>query len=350
MKKIQSFILITVLLISISYADDRQDFSLMLEDARKGDVEAMCDLGLAYFYGNMTLKDPFKAKCWIQKAYGKGSARAGKLWEDLKLWRYSGKCKASFDDETLPKYTKGQTYKEPYTGMEFVFVPKGYFIMGCHKFAEKCDKDERPAHKVCINGFWMGKYEVTQKQWHSVMDDNPSRFNGVLSHPVENVSFDDIQKFIQILNSKTREKFLLPTEAQWEYACRNGGQNVNFSWGNEDNRPNENCGTCNSGAFYGQTAPVGSFPPNDLGLYDMAGNVKEWCRDIYYRAAYAGHVKKNPVYEGKGFSRVVRGGSFTDNTSKLRCSNRDKSIPGMKTGYIGFRLVLTRDNQENIKP
>ena len=343
MKKIHIFVVIAVLFFSMSYADDRLDFSSTLEEARRGDVEAMCDLGIAYFYGKETLKDPFKAKCWIKQAYDNGSVRAEKLWEDLELWRFSGKCEASFDDEILPEYTTGDIFKDPVTGTEFIFIRPGCFIMGCHKFAEKCDKDERPAHKVCVNGFWMGKYEVTQELWYRIMDSNPSRFNDDLRHPVENVSFDDIQRFIQILNSQSRDKFLLPTEAQWEYACRNGGDKVNFPWGNESYRPDANCGTCNSVTFYGKTAPVGSFPPNELGLYDMAGNVKEWCRDIYHKKAYAGHGKKNPVYERKGSSRVIRGGSFIDNTSNLRCTNRDKSISGMRSYYIGFRLALIRD-------
>jgi formylglycine-generating enzyme required for sulfatase activity len=344
MKKIRVFVATAALFFSISYAGDRPDFSSLLEEARRGDVEAMCDLGVAYSYGKETLKDPFKAKCWIKKAYDNGSVRAEKLWEDLELWRYSGKCEASFDDEILPKYTTGDIFKDPVTGMVFVFIPKGCFIMGCHNFAEKCDKDEKPAHKVCMDGFWMGIHEVTQMQWHRIMGSNPSRFNSDLHHPVENVSFDDIQKFIQILNSKSRDKFLLPTEAQLEYACRNGGKKVNFPWGNESYRPDANCGTCNSGTFYGETAPVGSFPPNELGLYDMAGNVKEWCRDVYHEKAYAGHAGKNPVYAGKGSSRVVRGGAFVDNILNLRCTSRNKFIPGMKSDYIGFRLVLTRDD------
>jgi len=342
MKKLKFFISVTLVFITISYANGQSDLPSMLEDARKGDIEAMCDLGIAYFYGNETLKDPFKAKCWIKKAYDNGSGRAEKLWDDLELWRYTGKCGALFDDEPLPKHTKGEIFKEPATGMEFVFIPKGCFIMGCQDVTEKCDKDETPAHKVCVDGFWMGKYEVTQKLWHHITGRNPSQFSGDLRRPVETVSFGDIQKFIQILNSKTGEKFSLPTEAQWEYVCRNGGQKLGFPWGNESYRPDANCGTCNSGAFYGETAPVGSFPPTELGLYDMAGNVREWCRDVYYKAAYVNHVKKNPVYEGKGFSRVVRGGSFADNTSELRCTNREKSIPGMRSSTIGFRLILIK--------
>ncbi|NOX33562.1 MAG: SUMF1/EgtB/PvdO family nonheme iron enzyme [Deltaproteobacteria bacterium] len=342
MKTIRFILIFTLIFISISHAKDMQKFPSMLANARKGDVEAMCDLGVAYFYGNNTLKDPFKAKCWIKKAYDKGSVRALKLWKDLELWRYSGKCDTSFDDEVLPKYAGGDIFKDPVTGMEFVFISGGCFKMGCDELKGKCDRDETPAHKVCVDGFWMGRYEVTQKSWYDIMGSNPSRFSSDLSRPVENISFDDIQKFIRRINLKTRNKFSLPSEAQWEYACRNGGQNIIFPWGNESYRPEENCGTCNSGSFHGETAPVGSFPPNELGIYDMGGNVKEWCRDVYHKNAYAQHNKNNPVYEGHGSLRVLRGGSFVDNTSKLGCTSRDKSIPGMRSDYIGFRLVLAR--------
>ena len=223
-----------------------------------------------------------------------------------------------------------------------VYIPGGTFEMGCGSWASDCQDDEKPVHAITVSSFYMGSTEVTQKLWHRVMGSNPSRFNSDESRPVENVSYEDIQKFIQILNTKTHEKFSLPTEAQWEYAARNGGQNIIFPWGNESYRPDANCGTCNSGGFHGETAPVGSFAPNELGLYDMAGNVKEWCRDVYDKTAYVRHDKKNPVYDGKGSSRVVRGGSFADNTSNLRCINRDKSIPGMRSDTTGFRLTVNR--------
>ncbi len=336
--------LVLLFLFSISYAEESKDLYSMLENARKGDVEAMCDLGIAYFNGYKTLKDPFKAKCWIKKAYDNGSVRAKKLWEDLELWKYSGKCESSFDDEHFPRFVRGDIYKDPVTKIKFVFIPKGCFIMGCYPLAQKCKKDEKPSHRVCLDGFWLGQYEVTQKQWHSIMGTNPSGFSGDLGHPIENVSFNDIEKFIQILNSKNRHKFSLPTEAQWEYASRNGGKNISFPWGNETYRPLANCGTCNSGDFHGQTSPVGSFPPNELGIYDMAGNVKEWCQDVYKKKAYAQHAKNNPFYEGKGSARVVRGGAFTDNTLKLRNTARDKSIPDMQSNNLGFRLVLIRND------
>ena len=326
MKTLYLLIIIILLTTSFVYADENL-FDDLLKNARRGDIEAMCDLGVVYFNGEKTLKDPFKAKCWIKNAYDKGSTRAEKLWNDLELWRYSGKCEASFDDELSPKYNRGDIFNDPVTGTKFIFVPRGCFLMGCHKAATHCNKNETPLQKVCLTGFWIGQFEVTQDLWYRVMGYNPARFSNNLSRPVENVSFDDIQKFIILLKGQSKQKFSLPTEAQWEYACRNGGETINFPWGNESHRPRANCGTCDSEPFYEETALVGTFLPNDLGLYDMGGNVKEWCRDIY----------------GKGTSRVVRGGAFIDNTSNLRCSSRKGFIPGIKSDYIGFRLVLEPD-------
>ncbi len=344
MKKLLFSFVILMMFMSVSHGKDFSDISSLLEAARNGDIEAMCDLGIVYYNGNGTLKDPFKAKCWIKKAYARGSDRAEKIWEDLELWQYSGRCEASFDDTDRPNYRKGVVYKEHVSGMAFVFVPRGCFIMGCYNEAKKCKKNEKPGHKVCLDGFWIGKYEVTVDQWQRIMGKDLSVYPSTLNHPVVNVSFDDIKKYLRALNSKTRDKFSLPTEAQWEYACRNGGKDMTFPWEDEVYRPQENCGTCDAGSYTGGTAPVGSFYPNDLGVYDMAGNVKEWCKDTYHKRAYADHVKDNPVYDKKASSYVVRGGSFTDNTTQLRCIARDKFIPSMGSSNIGFRLVLERVN------
>ena len=344
MKQLLSVLFVVLIVCCDSFAEDSFELSSLLGQARNGNVEAMCDLGVAYYYGKQTLKDPFKAKCWIKKAYDLGSGKAEKIWNDLKLWQYSGKCEESFNDEKLPRHVKGDVYREPFSGIEFVFIPNGCFMMGCSPFSGKCGKDETPVHKVCIDGFWLGKYEVSQEQWVRVMGNNPSRFSRDVRRPVETVSFDDIQTFIRILNSKTLDRFSLPTEAQWEYASRNGGKKIQFTWGNDAYRPDANCGTCNSIQFQGETAPVGSFAPNDLGVYDMAGNVKEWCQDVYDKKAYSTHAKKNPLYGEKGISRVVRGGSFTDNTSALGCARRDKSIPGMRSDNLGFRITMVTDN------
>ncbi len=332
--------IIILLLISIAQANATSTFSANLQKARQGDTDAMCDLGEAYYNGKGTLKDPFKAKCWIKMAYDNGSKRAEALWNDMELWNYSGKCEALFDDEKRPKYKNGETFIDPLLDMAFSYLQTGCFIMGCHDQAEKCHKDERPSHEVCIDGFWMGKFEVTQAQWQKIMGSNPSRFSKSMNRPVENVSYYDVIKFIRLLNAKSNYQYKLPTEAQWEYACRNNGEKVNYPWGDESWRPAENCGSCDSGDYQYETAPVGSFTLNSFGLYDMAGNVKEWCLDYYDKKAYLNHASKNPIYAQKEATRVIRGGSYLDNVTNLRCTARSQSIANMRSDNVGFRLVL----------
>jgi len=310
-----------------------QQFSCVLQRARAGNLEAMCELGRLYFYGKGTLKDPFKAKCWVKKAYDMGSRKAQNLWYDLELWQYPGQC-GSFDDEPLHAHDmKGQIFTEPLTGMQFVHVPAGCFVPGCH------DKPGSGAeeHKVCVESFWMGRFEVTQQVWQKVMGANPSMAAGKMQNPVENISVADVEKFINILNSRSENKFSLPTTIQWEYACRNAGMNVSCSpWPGKDGqiRPGANCGTCSSGSYHGETAPVGSFPASELNLFDMAGNVMEWCR-------FAGDDVNSPGVSGN----PAMGGSFIDNASQISCSGVKIFIRGMKSGYIGFRLILERQSR-----
>ncbi|MCP4720240.1 MAG: SUMF1/EgtB/PvdO family nonheme iron enzyme, partial [Desulfobacteraceae bacterium] len=285
MKKIVEIVLILGLGTSLCLAGNHSGVTSLIEKSRQGDTRAMCDLALDYYHGHGVLKDPFKAKCWVKKAHDLGSKRAGKIWEDLSLWQYSGKCDFSFDDEKRPQYQSGEQYREPVTGISFVWVGGGCFSMGCHGNAGRCGKDEKPSHRVCLDGFWMGAFEVTQGQWESIMGTNPSRFNLGPGYPVERVSFAQVRNFIQLLKTKTGQGFSLPTEAQWEYACRDRGHKKPYPWGRDSHRPHENCGTCSAGKFQGRTAVVGSFTPNDLGLYDMGGNVREWCRDVYDKKA-----------------------------------------------------------------
>ncbi len=342
MKKLLSIIILIIFSLSFAYAKDSLSFSAILEKARQGDIEAMCDLGKAYYNGIGTLKDPFKAKCWIKMAHDNGSKRAESLWNEMELWNYSGICEASFDDEKRSKYRNGETFTDPVLDMAFIYLQKDCFIMGCHDQADKCRKDERPPHEVCIEAFWMGKFEVTQDQWQLIMGSNPSRFSNDQNRPVENVSYQDVKKFIRLLNAKSKYQYSLPTEAQWEYACRNNGEKVNYPWGDESWQPEENCGSCDSGEYQYETAPVGSFAPNSFGIYDMAGNVKEWCLDYYDKKAYSNHELNNPIYSIKESSRVIRGGSYLDNVTNSRCTSRSQSIPNMRSGNVGFRLVLIK--------
>lgn len=310
----------------------------LIDRAGQGDTRAMCKLAQAYYEGKGVLKDPFKARCWAEKAWNMGSGKAKELWDELELWRYPGECNLFSEEKFLPEHDPGEIRLAG--GISFVWVPGGCFKMGCHENAGRCGKDETPLHRVCLDGFWMGRFEVTQAQWENVMNTNPSRFKNGGKFPVERVSFEDVRVFIEKLNEKSSARFALPTEAQWEYACRNRGRKIPFAWGREDFRPRQNCGTCDSGSFRARTSPVGSFEANDLGIFDLGGNVKEWCRDGYDEDAYNHHEQQNPVRRKRGGARVVRGGSFADNVQALGCSRRSGVIPGMKDSTIGFRLVL----------
>ncbi len=237
----------------------------------------------------------------------------------------------------------------------YVRVPAGSFLMG----STTGNADEKPAHRVRISRpFEMGKYEVTQAQWVVVMGNNPSNFKGP-NLPVENVSWEDVQIFIQKLNDQTdKYTYRLPTEAEWEYACRAGSTG-------------DYAGTLDSMAWYGdnsglqrfnasevwkadntgymnkllnnksQTHPVGLKQANAWGLHDMYGNVWEWCQDLYAETYYGKSLESDPQGPGSGASRVRRGGSWYNFASSCRSSQRDKFRPDASFSNIGFRLVRT---------
>ncbi len=342
MVRILLSVMILALTVGTGWCKENREIEDLIQAARSGDARAMCELGTAYYRGKGVLKDPFKAKCWVKQAHEQGFKRAEKIWNKLELWQYSGNCNLGFDDRPKPEHRFGDRYREPVTGMVFVRLPGKCFKMGCSATEqEDCGKGESPVHKACVDGFWMGQYEVTQKAWMTLMDFNPSRFQGD-DLPVEQVSFTDARAFISRLNRETGLRFALPTEAQWEFACRNRGRQGPksvYPWGSDAFLPQANCGGCNAGSFRGRTAPVGSFEPNGAGIYDMGGNVREWCRDIYDRNAYASSRKKSGDWNS-GRARVVRGGSLVGVASNSRCRARESALPGMKTYFTGFRLVL----------
>ena len=228
-----------------------------------------------------------------------------------------------------------RTWTDPVTGMEFVWVPKGCFEMGCGSWTSDCSNNEKPVHEVCLDGFWMGKHEVTQGQWKKIMGSNPSYKKGD-TYPVEEVSWDDAQEFISKLNAKGNGKhdFRLPTEAEWEYACRSGGKPEKYAGGSDVYRLAWYVG--NSGH---SSHPVGTKKPNGIGLYDMSGNVLEWCEDWYGK--YSSASLKNPKGPSEGRDRVIRGGSWYDSQGSARCADRNGFHPDSRHTYLGFRLVRT---------
>ena len=221
-----------------------------------------------------------------------------------------------------------QEWRDPVTGMAFAWVPEGCFQMG----SNEGHSDEKPVHEVCVDGFWMGKYEVTQGQWKKIMGNNPSYFKKGVNHPVEKVSWNDVQGFINKLNSKGQGGFRLPTEAEWEYACRSGGKQEKYCGGDDVDRVawyDNNSGN--------KTHPVGKNSANGLGLYDMSGNVLEWVSDWYDRNYYRNSPKNNPQGPSSGSNRVIRGGSWSLDADYCRSAFRISDDPGFRDGDVGFR-------------
>lgn len=219
---------------------------------------------------------------------------------------------------------------------EMIKVKAGNFVMGCTaEQNDACDSDESPYHKVTISkDFYIGKYEVTQELWNAVMGNNPSRFIG-FDNPVEMINWNECATFCSELSRITGKQFRIPTEAEWEYAAR-GGHNAtpskysgssfydNVAWysGNCESKPH----------------PVGGKTPNELGIYDMSGNVWEWCYDWY--GGYSGNTQTDPVGPNSGTYRILRGGSWYENGTSCRITNRRNFNPTNKYYDIGLRIVL----------
>lgn len=220
------------------------------------------------------------------------------------------------------------------------WVRPGTFQMGSESGSPLHEKDEAPRHAVTISkGFYIGVFEVTQAQWEIVMGQNPAIFRifeTSPAHPVEYVSWDDTQQFISKLNERGIGKFRLPTEAEWEYACR-AGTTTAYHWGEEMAKNGESEYSWANSRSHARTNPVGTKLPNPWGLYDMTGNVWEWCQDWY--APYAPHAQTDPKGPEAGKLKVFRGGSWYDFREAHRSANRHKHAPNERYTAIGFRLV-----------
>lgn len=224
-----------------------------------------------------------------------------------------------------------QTITEPLTEMEFVWVPPGCFQMGSDNVH---DSDEKPIHEVCLSkGFWLGKVEVTQGQWQTIMGSNPAEFDKGDNYPVEMISWEDANAFIKKLNAHGANKFDFPTEAQWEYACKSAGLNEVYCGSDYL----ENVGWYANNAATG-TMPVATKQPNRLGLYDMSGNVAEWVRDWYWK--YPSGKVRDPIGLGAaGQFRVYRGGSWTSKRWFCRTTFRFNDFATRHNSNIGMRLL-----------
>jgi formylglycine-generating enzyme required for sulfatase activity len=241
-------------------------------------------------------------------------------------------------------------------GMKLVYVPAGRFLMGSPETEPERHADEGPQHLVAIcRPFYIGMFSVTQREYEAVMGDNPSHFkqaiDGGPTYPVESVSWHDAMEFCRKLSSRYEEReachvYYLPTEAEWEYACRAGtltpfalGLSLSSLQANFNGK--NPYGNAPQGPFRQQTTPVGSFKPNAFGLFDMHGNVWEWCADFYREDYYAESPERDPLGPRSGDRRVLRGGNWNSAGGKnCRSARRGKDDPTSMTQYDGFRVVM----------
>ncbi len=226
-----------------------------------------------------------------------------------------------------------ETMIEPVTEMAFVRVPGGTFMMG--DVLEEGGENEKPVHEVELEGFYLGKFPVTQAQWQKLIPELPCHFKGDRL-PVEQVTWDDVHNFIKKLSAASQGNydFRLPTEAEWEYAARSGGKDQRYAGGDAADPVawfDENSA--------GTTHPVGEKSPNDWGLHDMSGNVWEWCMDTFLEGAYHRHQRWNPIYTETGPDRVIRGGSWNIDDWSVRCTRRFSFPYDFSGAGLGFRLV-----------
>ena len=290
------------------FSDDGKEPTLLLITDQKRFLElAKLDLIKAY---EKTIKDCLKMKLDVEaEVFSKDleEIKAGKVKEEEKKTK------------PILQVDLGKGVK-----LEMVLIPAGKFMMG----------DLGKDHEVTLTKpFYMGKYEVTQDQWQAVMGSNPSSTKGT-KLPVTNVSWNDCQDFIKKLNAKTNGGYRLPTEAEWEYACRAGSKTV-YSFGDSIIKGDANYGPG------GKSVAVGSYKPNAFGLFDMHGNVWEWCED--WLGGYPEEAVTDPMGAVMGNFRVLRGGSFYAVALKVRSADRNAiyGLPVFRDLYLGLRLVGT---------
>ena len=295
---------------------------------------------LTPIYGNVDIiSNPSMAEVFIDgKAFGSTPLQIENLLEGEHTIKISKSGYTDFTNRFI--ITDAKTTKLNITltrsTFDMVFVKGGTFTMGANvENSSDVSDDEKPSHSVTLSDFYIGKYEVTQAQWRAVMGNNPSKFKGD-NLPVEKVSWDDIQEFIKRLNAQTGKRFRLPTESEWEYAARGGNRSKKCKYSGSNNIGDVVWFNGNSDR---KPHPVGLKHPNELGIYDMSGNVWEWCQDWY--GCYSGSSLVNPLGPSSGTYRVLRGGSWYYYAGDCRVSNRSYDYPDYRNRNYGFRLALS---------
>lgn len=251
--------------------------------------------------------------------------------EDLALENSSnGEAKTITEEEKLSFQEIAKVIEQ-----SMVYVQGESFMMG----SNDGEADEKPVHKITLSSFKVSKYEVTQAQWKVVMGNNPSKFKDCDNCPVEQVSWNDIQSFLKKINQLTGKNYRLLTEAEWEYAARGGNKSKGYKYAGSNSLGSVAWYDGNSGK---KTHPVGQKQPNELGLYDMSGNVGEWCQD-WYDSEYYSKSKNltNPVNKNKFTYKALRGGSWLFDDSYLLLTHRSYNYPNIELTYNGFRIGVS---------
>ena len=243
----------------------------------------------------------------------------------------------SVEKETPPGDRLSTSLKKLESRM--VHVNGGTFTMGCTAEQAHCGKDENPLRSVHVGSFRIDKFEVTQELWQAVMGDNPSTFDNCPHCPVETVSWDDIQAFLQTLNL-LGGAYRLPSEAEWEFASRGGNQSRGFQYSGSNNWAEVAWYYENSD---NRTNPVGGKKPNELGLFDMSGNVREWVQDCWHDSYTGGPIDGRAWEEDNCVRRVIRGGSWYGKPSYVRSANRFWYATYFRNNNLGFRIASSAD-------
>ena len=322
--------------------------SLYRKAADKGHTLALYNLGLCYMKGRGVSRNYDEAKKWLLKAADKGNDKAKSALAEIER----------VSDRTFT--VNGVSFK-------MIYVQGGTFTMGAtSEQGSDANFDEEPAHRVTLSNYYIGQTEVTQELWQAVMGSNPSKFKGN-KRPVEWVSWDDCQTFITKLNNLTGQRFRLPTEAEWEYAARGGNKSRGYKYSGSNNLPdvawyddsisNDDAAAVDAAAVAAaaveagleeisvtveseETYYVATKSPNELGIYDMSGNVWEWCQDWYDNEYYSHSPQMNPQGSSLGSTRVCRGGSWYSGAGYCRVAYRYYYFPDYRSSYLGFRLAL----------
>jgi formylglycine-generating enzyme required for sulfatase activity len=248
------------------------------------------------------------------------------------------KIEAQDDEKTMSPMSMGQHVKGK-VQIQFAYIPKGKYLMGSTLQEDNSQQTEQPKHVVEISKTWMSSFPITQLQYYYVTGKNPSTSKS-FNYPVANVSFWDAIEFCEIYSAKNGRKYRLPTEAEWEYACR--GKTTTSYYTGDSLNPELAC--FNHGKHQNINV-VGEYPPNQFNLYDMHGNVWEWCLDTWHRT-YEGHPTDGSAWlstDNDLKPRIIRGGSWSDPAERCRSASRDRLDPNVKADNVGFRIICERE-------